>query len=81
MKHPVTKLKVELLAKIVNDLTVFLERWLLLPSRDFTCSKSTIERLKTLELTVAVNSKDTRMISMTSFSCFYCYLSTDFTHS
>ena len=27
----------------------FLKRWLLLPSRDFTYSKSTIETLKTLE--------------------------------
>ena len=87
IQHHVTDLKMELLAKIVNDcinyklfsqkstildvsqvlsssLTStnksflrttkelyhgFLEWWLLLPSRDFTCSKSTIETLKTLE--------------------------------
>ena len=28
------------------------EWWLLLPSRDFTCSKSTIETIKTIELSV-----------------------------
>ena len=28
---------------------VFLEKWLLQSSRDFTCSKSTIETIKTLE--------------------------------
>ena len=30
-------------------MTVFLERWFLLPSRDFTCSKATIETRKTVE--------------------------------
>ena len=29
--------------------TVFLERWLLIVNRDFACSKSTTETLKTLE--------------------------------
>ena len=46
----------------------FLERWLLLPSQDFTCSKSTIETLKTLEHNVfRVKSKDTRLTSTTLF--------------
>ena len=60
IQHSITDFKMELLAKLVNDFKCFLrttkelyhgflEWWLLLPSRDFTCSKSTIETLKTLE--------------------------------
>ena len=86
IQYRVTDLKMELLARIVNDFKLytifakstilvvsqvlssplttmnkcflrttnelyhgFLEWWLLLPSRDFTCSKSTKETLKTLE--------------------------------
>ena len=51
----------------------FLERWFLLPSRDFTCSKPTIVTLKSPQQHVFdVNTKDTRTISMTLIWCFYC---------
>ena len=68
MSSPLTTVNQCFLQRIKELYHRLLERWLLLFSRDFTCSKSKTETLKTLEHNVKffrVKRKGNRMMSLT----------------